>query len=177
MHKFFHINKYFCLGFITIAALGTQIVHANDEMFQNNLMRMDVHKTSLGGVKVTLYTTKPYKDAVVVNKKSDQEYIILMPETASTLTSKPALNSTSDVLTKIDVKTQQYGATQGQKGYTKIIITTLRPIEITPQVETLSVAKYKLSETETKELLAQAGKKQVSAPQKASSPSDNRLQR
>jgi hypothetical protein len=137
-------------------------------MFQNNLLKMDVHKTPLGGVKVTLYTTKPYKDAIVVNKKSDNEYVILMPETASTLTSKPALNSTADVLTKIDVKTQQYGSTQGQKGYTKIVISTLKPVEITPQIETLGVSQYKLSETETKELLEQAGKKQVITPAKPS---------
>lgn len=163
MHKFFHINKYFCLGFITAALLGGQFVRANDETFQNNLLKMDVYKTSLGTVKVTLYTNKPYKDAVVVNKKSDNEYVILMPETASTLTSKPALKSTSDVLTKVDVKTQQIN---GQKGYTKITISTLKPVEITPQVQTLNVSGFQLSEKETKELMEQAGKKHVSTPSK-----------
>jgi len=168
VHKFFPINKYFCRYFclclITIALLGTQIVRANDEQFQNSLLKMDVYKTSLGGVKVNLYTTKPYKDNIVVNKKSDNQYVILMPETVNSMTAKPILKSTSDVLTNVEVKTQPYGSTPGQKGYTKIIFSTQKPIEITTQIQTVNVSEHQLTEKETQELLNQAGKKQITAP-------------
>ena len=171
MHKFFHKNRTicrpFCLGLVAVTLLGTQIVRANDGQFQNNLLKMDVYKTSQGGVKVNLYTTKPYSDAVVVNKKSDTEYVILMPETASSMTSKPTAKSAPDVLSNIEVKTQQYGSTQGQKGYTKIIISTLKPVEITPQIQTVSTSDYQLSEKETQELISQAGKKQISPAKSA----------
>lgn len=159
MDKFINKNKYFCLSVATIAILGAQIAHADDDKFQNNLLKMDVYKSSQGGIKVTLYTTKPYSEPVIVNKKSEKEYVILMPETVSSLTSKPNSKSAPDVLSNIEVKTQQYGSTQGQKGYTKIIISTLKPVEITPQVQTLNVSNYKISEEEKKELLTSVGKK------------------
>lgn len=165
MYKFSHKNRTifrpFCLGLIAVILLGAQIVRASDGHFQNNLLKMDVYKTSQGGLKVNLYTTKPYSDTVVVNKKSDTEYVILMPETASSMTSKPTAKAAPDVLTNIEVKTQQYGSTQGQKGYTKIIISTLKPVEIIPQLQTVSTSDYQLSEKETQELITQAGKKHV----------------
>lgn len=148
---------------------GSSIVFANDEMFQNNLLKMDVSKTPQGGVKVTLYTKKPYNDSVVVNKKSDREYVILMPETANSLTAKPALKTASDVVQNVEVKTQQYSATKGQKGYTKILFSTTKPVEITPHIQTMSNSDYLLNENEYKELMAQTGKKhaQTSASKNA----------
>lgn len=163
MSKDFRINKKICLCSAAALILGAQVVCASDDQFQNNLLKMDVYKTSQGGVKVNLYTTKPYKDNVIVNKKSDQEYVILMPETVSSMTSKPSAKSAPDVLTNIEVKTQQYGTTQGQKGYTKITISTSKAVEITPQVQTVNVSGYRLSEQEAKELLQRAGKKQAGA--------------
>ena len=118
MKKFFGLGKYIILaGIVLIAA---QIVLAKDELFQNNLLKMDVNKTPTGALKVTLYTKKPYKDSVVVNKKSDNQYVIYLPETANSLTAKPSLNSVSSVVQNVEVKTQQYSPQLEQKGYTKI---------------------------------------------------------
>lgn len=156
-------NKHVC-SILLLAALGAQFACAN-ETFQNNLLKMDVHKSSLGGVKVTLYTSKPYNDNVIVNKKGENEYVILMPETSNSMTAKPPLGTVSDTVKNIDVKTQQY---QNQvKGYTKIVISTHGTTEITPQVQTLSTSDYKVSERDYRELLSQINKRK-SAPAKTS---------
>lgn len=147
----------FCVLLCVFVTAG-QIVRAG-ETFQNNLLKMDVYHGSSGGVKVTLYTNKPYNDYVSVNKKNDFEYVILMPETANSLTAKPTLNAVSDVVKNVEVKTQQY---ENQvKGYTKIIISTTQPIEIVPQVQTLKTSNYQLSEKDYSELMAQTPKKEA----------------
>lgn len=151
-------RKYFCLLALLSFGFFIQTALANDS-FQNNLLKTDIHKSPVGGVKIILYTSKPYKDSVVTNKKSDDEYVILMPETANSLTSKPVFSSASDIIKKVEVKTQQYNG--NVKGYTKITISTSKPIEIIPQVQTLNPSKYILSEKDYKELLVQASKNQT----------------
>lgn len=142
-----------------ILLISSHIAGAN-ETFQNNLLKMDFAKSSISGIKVTLYTSKPYKDNVIVNKKNNSEYVILMPETSNSMTSNPVLNSVANSVRGVNVKTQQY---ENQvKGYTKITITTSKPVEITPSVQTISSSIYGLSEKDYNELLAQTGKKKIS---------------
>ncbi len=148
-------RKYFYLVIILILSVCSQSVFSNDA-FQNNLLKTDISKNSIGGVKVTLYTSKPYKDSVYANKKNDYEYVIYMPETANSLTAKPVVTPASDVIKNIDVKTQQYA--NNIKGYTKITISTTKPIEIVPQVQTLNSSV--ISESDYSELLSQKLKKQ-----------------
>lgn len=147
------INKYFYYIFLCVLLIGSQIVRAG-ETFQNNLIKTEVHKNSLGAVKVTLYTSKPYSEGVSVNKKSATEYVILMPETSNSLTTKPSIASVSDVVKSVEVKTQQYG--NQLRGYTKITISTTKPIEIVPHVQTLSASQF--SDKDYNELLAEATK-------------------
>lgn len=155
------LNKFVYLILICALFIKIQSVFAA-QTFQNNLLKTDLYKSSLGGVKLTLYTNKPYTDAVVVNKKSDSEYVILLPETSNSLTAKPSTASVSDVIRNVEVKTQQYA--NQVKGYTKITISTSRPVEITPQVQVLNPLNQ-LTENDYKELLSQAVKKKnLSSP-------------
>lgn len=158
--KGFNKNKYFYFVVVGILILSMPFAKAN-EQFQNNLLKMDFYQSALGGVKVNLYTNKPYSDSVVVNKKSDSEYVILMPETANSLTSKPSLNSVNSVVKNVNVKTQQYE--NKIKGYTKITISTTKPVEIIPQVHTLNTSGYQISDKDYKELMAQAEAKKIAA--------------
>lgn len=146
-------NKLFFIALVCIFGFKLQDVIAA-QTFQNNLVKADLYKSSLGGVKLTLYTNAPYNEKVFVNKKNDNEYVILMPETSNSLTAKPSLSSVDDVVKSVDVKTQQYN--NQLKGYTKITITTVKPVEIMPQVQALSPTAYKVSENDYKELLSQA---------------------
>lgn len=149
------LNKIVYLILLCALFVKIQCVFAA-QTFQNNLLKTDLYKSSLGGVKLTLYTNKPYNDAVVVNKKSDLEYVILLPETSNSLTAKPAFTSVSDVVKNVDVKTQQYA--NQVKGYTKITISTSKPVEITPQIQVLNNSNQ-LTDKDYKELLAQTAKK------------------
>lgn len=148
--------KYY-LFFLCVLLAKMQFASAG-ETFQNNLLKADISQSSLGGVKVTLYTSKPYNDSVVVNKKSDYEYVILMPETSNSLTAKPAIKAVSEMVNNIEVKTQQYD--NQVKGYTKIVISTSKPISIAPQVQTVTV-KESLGEKEYMDLISQAAKKET----------------
>lgn len=156
------LNKIVYLILLCALFIKIQSVFAA-QTFQNNLLKTDLYKSSLGGVKVTLYTNKPYNDAVVVNKKSDLEYVILLPETSNSLTAKPATTSVSDVIKNVEVKTQQYA--NQVKGYTKITISTSRPVEITPQIQVLNNSNQ-LTDKDYRELLAQTAKKNA-LPNKA----------
>lgn len=149
MKNTWRINSLFGLILFTLlfsikSALAVQT-------FPNNLLKANFSKTTPKSIKLTLYTSKPYKETVFVNKKSNNlEYVILMPETSNSLTAKPPISNVSDVVKSIDVKTQQYG--DKIKGYTKITITTSKPIEITSEIKTLNAA---LKESDYKELLSQ----------------------
>lgn len=155
-----NINKSIYLIAISVLFIGTQFSVA-DESFQNNLLKMDVSQSSLGGVKMTLYTNKPYSENVVVNKKSDTEYVILMPETSNSMTAAPVLNSVAGVVRGVSVKTQQYE--NNAKGYTKITVSTTKPVEISPQIETLKSEDVKVSQKDYDELLEQVAKQKLAA--------------
>ena len=154
-------NRIKKFGFIIFCALfvGAKFVSSpvfSAETFQNNLLKADIHKSPSGGIKVTLFTSKPYSEPVVVNKKNEFEYIILMPETANATMAKPSLKFVDDVVYDFEVRTQQYS--NQVKGYTKVMIFTKKPVEVSSQVQTLKVADYQVLEGEYKELLAQAPK-------------------
>lgn len=129
------------------------------QVFQNNILKADLVKNSLGAVKLTIYTSKPYHDSLIVNKKNDFEYVVLMPETSNSIVAKPSLASVSDSVRYIDIKTQQYQ--DNIKGYTKITILTTKPIELSPRAEVINTTKYIINDNDYKELLAQAPKKNV----------------
>lgn len=154
-----NIKKIF-LALILLAFVSFQQVNSAD-VFQNNLLKAEILKNSFGNIKIVLYTSKPFNDSVFANKKSDYEYIILMPETANSLTVKPSLQNVSDIVKNIEVKTQQYQ--NNIKGYTKIVISTTKPVEIIPQVQTLKPSDYRVNENDYKELLSQTSKKQSQA--------------
>lgn len=147
--RFIHIRKYFLI-LSCVLLITTRLAFAV-EAFQNNLLKMDVYHSSLGGVKITLYTSKPYTDPINVIKKTDLEYVIFMPETSSSISAKPTLKPAEEVIKDINIRTQPY---ENQlKGYTKIIISTTKATNITPQVQTLNAAAL--------------SKNEVTAPKKA----------
>lgn len=150
------MKKYFYLFLLCVSFALIQLV-SFAEVFQNSLLKMDFYRMPSGNVKIALYTSKPYEDSINVNKKSDFEYIILLPETSNSMTANPVLNSVLGIVKAVNVRTQQY---ENQvKGYTKITISTLKPVEIIPQVQTLSGSDYQLSERDYNELLSQTSKK------------------
>ena len=117
---------------LSILIFGTNAFCANE--YSNELLKVDVDQTTDNTVRVNIYTDKPYKDKIIVNKRPDNKYVILLPETSNSVTSKPDISG-STVLNDVDVKTQQYSSLPG-KGYTKITIDGKKPIEVVPQAFT-----------------------------------------
>lgn len=129
------------------------------------LVRMDLDQNSDGSVKVNIYTDKPYTEQIIVNKKPDNKYVILLPETVNTMGVKPDVTGVSNVK-GIDVKTQHYSSLPN-KGYTKITIDGKKPIEIVPQTHvsrTMQAPKRSISE-QTRSVMSQSNRRPYVTPQ------------
>ncbi|GBF22856.1 hypothetical protein tpqmel_0260 [Candidatus Gastranaerophilus sp. (ex Termes propinquus)] len=112
-------------------SIGTLVAFALEGDYKNNLLKVDVSKTITGQYKVDLYTLRPYNSPLRVIKKSDTSYYLLLPETYHSVTSVPA----SDDIQSVDVKLFPYVGQDLNNGYTKITITTLRPLEFIAEVK------------------------------------------
>ena len=84
-------------------------------------------KIDNNSIKINLVTSKPYSSQVCVLNKGNNKYVILLPETENKITNNPLTHEFCDSLSGINVTTQPYIA-EGCKGYTKIILTTTKPI-------------------------------------------------
>ena len=113
-----------------------------DGTYKNNLVDVRVNKESGGAVKVTIYTDKPYSEPIVVNKKANNRYVILMPETRSSMSSEPSVTNAAGTISSVSVSTPDVA---GGQGYTKIVITSQKAVTIIPATQQLSVAQ-KISE-------------------------------
>lgn len=80
-------------------------------------------------VRVNIYTNKPYADSVVVSKKEGNKYVILVPETTSSVKSVPKVSGGGNV--SVSMQTVNAG-----KGYTKITIVSDKSINIVPKTIT-----------------------------------------
>ena len=146
--------------------LTTNLVFAGDT-YKNNVVDVKVNKESSNAVKVTIYTDRPYTEPVVVNKKANNKYVILMPETKSSLKSAPSVSNVSGTVSNVSVNTQ---AVSGGKGYTKIIITSEKAITVVPHTQQLSsAAKHTQTATQTAQQKArqEAKAKQIAAQKAA----------
>ena len=106
--------------------LGLSLVPATFADNANNLVQLDLKRTSNDAVNVTLFTTNNYNDNVIVRKKSDNKYVILIPKVQSSGFSASNLNGVRDLVSNVDVKT--VNDTSG--GYTKVTLITTKPLEI-----------------------------------------------
>lgn len=116
----------------------------------NSLVQLDLKRTSNDAVNVTLFTTNTYNDNVMVRKKSDNKYVILIPKVQSSGFSASNLNGVRDLVSNVDVKT--VNDTSG--GYTKVTLITTKPLEIKTSARLSAPVTAEQRETQT--LIAQA---------------------
>lgn len=86
-----------------------------------------------GSVKVNIYTNKPYTDSVVLSKKEGNKYVILVPETTSSVRTTPKVTGGGNV--SVSMQTINAG-----KGYTKITIISDKSINVVPKTITSSTS-------------------------------------
>ena len=148
------INKRNILAAATLICLAFTPANAS------NLVQMDITKTSDNAVDVTFYTTGASGNAMVT-RKSNNKYVVLMPEVSGKPASAPDLSSVKDIITGVDVK----NVDDGMSGYTKITFITTRPLNIKTHVKKSTPMTQE--EKEAKALIAQVKThpKQTVAPQ------------
>jgi len=97
---------------------------AVENKYNNQLLKLNVDKSTKGRINITVTTSKPYKIKLSPMKRSDNEYVILLPDTYHSITTKPDISKVAD-LQDIDIKLIPYiGYQNNNNGYTKITIKT-----------------------------------------------------
>ena len=114
---------------IVIAAILALLGAGIDQAMANNansLLQMDVKKSSsTDTVDVTFYTTSPTANSVVT-RKSNNRYVVLLPNTDSSSSITPGIGGVKDLISDIEVK----HVDDGIGGYTKVTFSTTKPINI-----------------------------------------------
>lgn len=123
------------LSALLMASLLSVNLVCSADTYKNNVVDVRVNGESGNVVKVTIYTDKPYSDPVVVNKKANNKYVILLPETNSSLKASPTVTNASSTVSNVSVNTQNV---TGGKGYTKIVITSEKTINVVPRTQQLT---------------------------------------
>ncbi len=141
------VKKSNILNIVVLLGLVVPAVFADNA---NNLVQLDLKRTSNDAVNVTLFTTDAYNDNVMVRKKSDNKYVILIPKVQSSGYSASNLNGVRDLVSNVDVKT--VNDTSG--GYTKVTLITTKPLEIKTSAKKSAPETAEQRETQT--LIAQA---------------------
>lgn len=138
---------------LVISSLLATLVPAFADEFKNSVVNMKFTKDSAGNLRVNVVTAKPYSSPVYVNKKEDNRYVILLPETDNSMLGKPIIDNVNSVVSGVSIKTQPYVA-GGCKGYTKITITALEPVRVcaysSVQVSTAPIQSVKPVQTANK---------------------------
>ena len=123
--------KNITINLLLAAAVATTLsINANNPAqaiqndYSNNLLKVNLNKKADGVVDVSLFTSKPYTTKLNPIKHSDNEYVIVLPETYHSITAKPDYTSTNDSVKNVDVKLLPYVGGGANNGYTKITIKT-----------------------------------------------------
>lgn len=144
------VKKSNIIGIALLLAFATVPVSGSLANSGNNLVQLDLKRTSNNAVNVTLFTSNGYNDNVMVRKKSDNKYVILIPKVQSSGYSASSLNGVRDLVSNVDVKT--VNDTNG--GYTKVTLITTKPLDIkTSAQKSVPVTE---EQKEYKTLIAQA---------------------
>lgn len=92
----------------------------------NNLLQMDVKKSSAANsVDVTFYTTADAANSIVT-RKANNKYVVLLPNISGSGSVVPGLGGVKDLITNVDVK----NVNDGIGGYTKVTFETTKPVNI-----------------------------------------------
>lgn len=109
-----------------VAALSGGFWFAANADTANNLMQMDVKRSSVAdSVDVTFYTTGNSTNSVVT-RKSNNRYVVLLPNVSGSSSVTPGIGGVKDLVSNIDVK----HVDDGIGGYMKVTFETTKPINI-----------------------------------------------
>lgn len=116
-----YINKI-----IVMLVLGCSIVSCSAGA--NELNKVDIKKSNSAGtaLNVTIFTANPYDENIAVSQKSENKYVILIPNVSGANTSSVDFSTIKDIVSDVNIKSVNDGA----NGYTKVTLTTTKPVSI-----------------------------------------------
>jgi hypothetical protein len=118
--------------------------------YANSLVQVDAGKSGGDTVDLTFLTTGNSSDNIVVRKKSDTNYVILLPKISGENYRNPGVNSSvKELISDINVKSID----DSSGGYTKVTITAKKPLNITAR--TRKITSESAEEKEYSSLIAQ----------------------
>lgn len=142
-------QKIITMAVLTALTIGNSVSLANNS---NDLLRMDVKKSGASDtVDVTFYTTGGATDSVVT-RKSDNKYVVLLPNIAGSQSVAPSLGGVKDLVTDVSVK----NVDDGIGGYTKVTFSTTKPVKF--QTYTKKTAPLTQAQQDYKNLIASSSK-------------------
>lgn len=142
-------QKIITMAVLTALTIGNSVSLANNS---NDLLRMDVKKSGASDtVDVTFYTTGGATDSVVT-RKSDNKYVVLLPNIAGSQSVAPSLGGVKDLVTDVSVK----NVDDGIGGYTKVTFSTTKPVKF--KTYTKKTAPLTQAQQDYKNLIASSSK-------------------
>ncbi len=122
------MSRFYYSRFVFIALLLflNNIANAVNSEYKNSLEGIEFSKTSESSYSINLYTQKGYSEPVKVIKKNDLNYYILLPETKNA--AAPLKIETSEIQ-EVNTKIYPYAGVDVNNGYTKINISTTKPVD------------------------------------------------
>lgn len=137
---------------LTALTAGFSVAYAGSA---SNLLQMDVKRSSAAdSVDVTFYTTGDSTNSVVT-RKSNNRYVVLLPNTAGSASIVPSLGGVKDLITDVQVK----NVDDGIGGYTKVTFETVKPVNIRTYMKKTSPLTQ--AQKDYKNLIAQNNKPAV----------------
>ncbi|EKE03479.1 MAG: hypothetical protein ACD_20C00198G0006 [uncultured bacterium] len=151
-------NICFCKKYPTFAIEGE---------YSNQLLKLNLEKVDDNTINIKVYSSKPYPIELSPIKKDNGEYIIFLPETYHSITSKPNILPYTKYINDIDVKLVPYTSSNSNNGYTQISVKTVgENVKINVDNE-ISQQDFKFQEELTKILISKPKDSVQLRPKKA----------
>ncbi len=143
------ISKKNIITVAIVASLMTGISTVAEANTTNNLLQMDVKRSSAtDSVDVTFYTTGDSSNSIV-SRKSNNRYVVLLPNVSGSSSVAPGIGGVKDLITDVDVK----HVDDGIGGYMKVSFGTTKPINIKTYIK--KTAPLTQAQKDYKALIAQ----------------------
>ncbi len=117
------------------------IFNSNFAQAAVSILNTGVRQTAADGLDFTFYTKGESSESPIVKDKGGNQYVILLPNLVDSSGRQPDLRAVSDIVSDINVKTINEGAVT----YTKVSVTTKKPVKINVHTRKTSQSASELS--------------------------------
>ncbi len=122
--------------FLSLFFVNTTVAQA-----ANSILSTTVRKTSADSLNVTFFTKAENSEAPIVKDKGNNQYVILLPNLTDSAGKQPDFRTASELVSDVNIKTINEGAVT----YTKVTLTTKRPVKINAETRKTSQSVSELS--------------------------------